>query len=102
VSGAPREIEIWFAARGNRVYLLSGGRDGAHWVRNLQANPDVALRMGGRTFRGRARTIEGEPDEDLARQLLAAKYQGWRQGRALSAWARTSLPVAIDIVGDET
>ena len=102
VSGEPREIEIWFAARGNRVYLLSGGRDGAHWVRNIQANPDVALRMDGRRFRGRARTIEGEPDEGVARQLLAAKYQGWTEDRALSAWARTSLPVAIDIVAEET
>jgi len=29
-SGQPRELEIWFAADGDRVYLLSGGRDDAH------------------------------------------------------------------------
>jgi len=46
--------------------------------------------------------IEGEPDEMLARRLLAAKYQGWREGRLLSAWARTSLPVAIDLVAEAT
>ena len=29
--------------------------------------------------------------------LLAAKYQGWREGGRLSSWARTALPIAIDI-----
>lgn len=101
VSGQPREIEIWFAAEGDRVFLLSGGRDEAHWVRNLQANPEVSLEFGGRTFRGLARTIDGEPDEALARHLLAGKYQGWREGEPLSDWARTSLPVAIDVLAEE-
>jgi deazaflavin-dependent oxidoreductase (nitroreductase family) len=101
-TGQPRDIEIWFAGDGDRVYLLSGGRDAAHWVRNLQANPDVWLLLAGRTFRGLARVIEGEPDDPRARRLLAAKYQGWHEGRPLSAWARTSLPVAIDLVAEET
>jgi len=30
--------------------------------------------------------------------LLASKYQGWRKGRRMSEWARTALPVAIDII----
>ncbi len=40
---------------------------------------------------------EGAEDA-LARRLLAAKYQGWSEGRSLSAWARESLPVAIDLL----
>lgn len=95
VSGRPRTIEIWFATDGSRIYLLAGGRDGAHWVRNLSAEPRVKLRVAGETIRGVARVIEGEPDDPLARRLLAAKYQGWSEGRRLSAWARGSLPVAI-------
>ena len=102
VSGEARVIEIWFAAVGDRLYLLSGGRDGAHWVRNLRANPAVRLHFPGRTFDGVAREIEGESDEDVARRALAAKYQGWREGRRLSAWARTSLPVRIDLDGEPT
>lgn len=96
-SGRPREIEIWFAADGDRVYLLSGGRDDAHWVRNLRANPSVRIRVGGRWLSGTAREIEGQPEDPQARQLLAAKYQGWREGRPLSEWAAESLPVAIDL-----
>lgn len=96
-SRRPREIEIWFAADADRVYLLSGGRDDAHWVRNLRADPHVRLRIGGKWFNGTAREIEGQPEEPRARQLLAGKYEGWREGRPLSEWARESLPVAIDL-----
>jgi deazaflavin-dependent oxidoreductase (nitroreductase family) len=96
-SGRPREIEIWFAADGDRVYLLSGGRDDAHWVRNLRVDPRVRIRVGGRWLQGIAREIEGQAEEPRARRLLAAKYQGWREGRPLSEWASESLPVAIDL-----
>jgi deazaflavin-dependent oxidoreductase (nitroreductase family) len=100
-SGLPRDIEIWFAAdRGlDRVYLLAGGRDSAHWVRNIAANPAVRLRVGGRWVAGSARAVESETDEQTARELLAAKYQGWSPGRRLSDWAATSLPVRIDLSG---
>ncbi len=97
VTGRRREIEIWFAAAGERIYLLSGGRDRAHWVRNLQMTPRVRVRIGSATLDGTARVIEGEPDAALARRMLAAKYQGWREGQPLSSWARESLPVAIDL-----
>ncbi len=97
VSGRPRTIEIWFALDGTRMYLLAGGREQAHWVRNLQADPSVRVRVGGRTLDGRARIIEGEPTEPVARRLLAAKYQAWREGQRLSRWAAGSLPVEIEL-----
>ncbi len=97
VSGRPRTIEIWFAVEGTRVYLLSGGRETAHWVRNLRADPAVRVRIGGRTLEGSARTIEGEPRDPVARRLLAAKYQRWREGEPLSSWAAESLPVEIEL-----
>jgi deazaflavin-dependent oxidoreductase (nitroreductase family) len=95
VSGRPRTIEIWFATDGERVYMLAGGRHRAHWVRNLVADPGVRVRIGGVTLAGTARVIEGTEREELARHLLAAKYQGWSEGRPLSAWAAGSLPVEI-------
>lgn len=59
------------------------------------ADPRVRVRIGGRTLEGRARVIEGDKREPLARRLLATKYQGWSEGRPLSGWARGSLPVEI-------
>ena len=94
-SGRPRTIEIWFATDGRRIYLLAGGRDRAHWIRNLRADPRVRLRIGGQTIQARAEVIEGADREPLARQLLAAKYQRWEAGTPLSRWAASSLPVEI-------
>jgi deazaflavin-dependent oxidoreductase (nitroreductase family) len=100
VTGKAREIEMWFAADPgrDRIYLLSGGRDRAHWVRNLRHDPAVRVTIGRRQFAGQASEIEGGPDDLLARRLLAAKYQGWVPDAEMSGWARESLPVAIDIV----
>jgi len=98
-TGQPRRTEIWFAAEPGRerIYLLSGGRDQAHWVRNIRVDPRVRVRLGERWFDGVAAEIEGGPDDGLARRLLAAKYQGWIDGALLSSWARESLPVAVDL-----
>ncbi len=94
-SGRPRTIEIWFGTDGERVYFLAGGGHRAHWVRNLIADPRVRVRIGGQTVAGVARVIEGEDRELLARQLVAAKYQGWSEGRPLSSWAAGALPVEV-------
>jgi deazaflavin-dependent oxidoreductase (nitroreductase family) len=94
-SGRPRTIEIWFATDGTRIYLLAGGRDRAHWVRNLRVEPRVRMRIGGTTIEGRARVIDDERRAMVARRLLAAKYQGWADGAPLSPWAAGSLPVEI-------
>jgi deazaflavin-dependent oxidoreductase (nitroreductase family) len=100
VTGQTREVEIWFAADPDRdrIFLLSGGRDHAHWVRDIRREPAVAVTIGRRRFAGRAIEVSDEPDDALARRLLAAKYQGWVPGTELSVWAQTSLPVAIDLV----
>jgi deazaflavin-dependent oxidoreductase (nitroreductase family) len=100
VSGRPHTIEIWFALHQRTLYLLSGGRDRSDWVRNLQASPEVTVRIGGRgapAVAGRARLVAPGSDEDaLARRLVTGKYQpGY--GGDLSSWRRSSLPVAIDL-----
>ena len=95
-SGKPRAIEIWFAAAGDRVYMLSGGGEAAHWVQNLRREPSVRLRIDGRTYRGRARVVQGEAADPVARATVAAKY-----GTAgLEAWLRESLPVEIELLDE--
>jgi deazaflavin-dependent oxidoreductase (nitroreductase family) len=100
VSGRPHTIEIWFALHGRTLYLLSGGGDRSDWVRNLQSDPAVTVRLGrrdGAELPGRARVVEAGTDEDeLARRLVAGKYQpGY--GGDLSGWRRSALPVAVDL-----
>ena len=94
-TGSPHTIEIWYAVHGDRVYVLSGG-EGSDWVKNLQANPTVGLRLGDRDLICRAAPVE-DPDEDrLARRLLVDKYTP-RYTRSLEEWGRTALPIAIEL-----
>jgi deazaflavin-dependent oxidoreductase (nitroreductase family) len=98
VTGRPHTIEIWFALQGGALYMLSGGGDRSDWVRNIRRHPDVTVRIGRRRTPGRARILgPADPEDAAARRLLAAKYQGWREGRPLSGWARTALTVAVDL-----
>jgi deazaflavin-dependent oxidoreductase (nitroreductase family) len=96
-SGRPHTIEIWFGRRDGTLYLLSGGRDRSDWVRNLLADPTVLVRVDDRTWEARARVVDDPAEDTAARRLLASKYQRWREGRPLSGWARTALPVALDL-----
>ncbi len=96
VSGLPRTIEIWFAFRTGTVFLLSGGGNRSDWVRNMQREPLVDVRIGDRSFCGRARIVDDAQERQLARELLFAKYQA-SYGGNLSAWRDAALPVAIDL-----
>lgn len=97
VSGRPHEIEIWFAIQNSTIYLLSGSGDRSDWVKNLVKNPAVTVRIAKHAFLGEARIVRDKEEDAVIRPLLAAKYQGWHKGRPLSNWARTALPVAIDL-----
>lgn len=96
VTGRPHEIEIWFGVREHTLYLLAGSKT-SDWVRNLLKNSAVSVRLGKHTFAGTARLVREKDEESIARYLLAEKYQEWEEGRTLSQWARTALPVAIDV-----
>ena len=97
VRGNPHEIEIWFAAApgGRTLYLLSGCGDGADWVRNLRRTHWVRVRIDGRWLAGEAAVGEERAEERLAREVVAAKYYGWREGELPNEWAKTALPIAI-------
>jgi deazaflavin-dependent oxidoreductase (nitroreductase family) len=96
VSGAIHTIEIWFAARGDRVYLLSGGGARSDWVRNIVREPRVGLRIGDAEMICRASVVT-DPDEDAqARSALLEKY-GPRYSGDLAEWGRTALPVRIEL-----
>jgi len=62
-SGRPHTIEIWFALNGKTLYMLSGGRHRADWVKNALRFPEVQVRIRNTTFAGRARVVN-DPAED--------------------------------------
>lgn len=100
VSGKPHEIEIWFGIQQKTLYMLSGNRENSDWVRNIRAQPAVTVRIGKYHFRGVGRTVEVEaatPEDQMVRKLLADKYDEREADGSPDEWARTSLPMAVDL-----
>ncbi|MFP5376203.1 MAG: nitroreductase family deazaflavin-dependent oxidoreductase [Acidimicrobiia bacterium] len=95
-TGRPHRIEIWYAAEGNTLYLLAGGGRSSDWVRNLCADPNVLVELGGDVRPGLARVVETGHEADTARALVFGKYAP-RYGGDLTAWRRSALPIAVDL-----
>ena len=95
-TGRPHRIEIWFAAQPEHdtIFMLSGGRERADWVRNLVASPRCTVEIGDEHFVGYGRVIEGTDEDELARTLVHDKYA---HGDDLASWRATRFPLAIDL-----
>jgi deazaflavin-dependent oxidoreductase (nitroreductase family) len=92
LTGQPRTIEIWFALSDGTLYMLSGNRDGADWVKNALRQPRVTIKIRESSFDARARMMKDNSEDALARRLLYEKYSPSEE------WARTSLPLAFDLM----
>jgi deazaflavin-dependent oxidoreductase (nitroreductase family) len=97
VTGTPHRIEIWYRRLGDDVWLIAGGRDSADWVKNLRADPNAMIEIGGERLHGVA--FLDQQDLVEPRRALAARYQGWREGEPLTDWATTGLLVGVRLAG---
>jgi deazaflavin-dependent oxidoreductase (nitroreductase family) len=81
-TGLPREIEIWFVAHAGRFYILAEHFHRTQWVRNILADAQVTVRLGGREFRATARVLDEQADAALYRlaQRLEHEKYGWGDG----------------------
>ena len=99
VTGTPHEIEIWFAldtVAPTTLFMMSGGGDRSDWVRNLQAEPAVTVRVGDTTYVARARVVEQSAEDERARTLVHDKFAP-RYSGDLTEWRDRALPVAVDV-----
>ena len=85
ITGLPREIEIWYVAdpvSAGRLFLLAEHFHKTKWVKNIQAEPKVKLRLNGIEHPAVARILDRDldgADWDLAQRLGREKY-GWGEG----------------------
>ena len=82
VTGKLREIEIWFVESESKLYILAEHFHEAQWVRNIQRNPRVGVRVRGSEFDAIARVLDPEGDREAWRtaQQRARKKYGWGEG----------------------
>src|SRR5215211_6057417 len=82
VTGQPREIEIWFVESQGKLYILAEHFHKAQWVKNIERNPRVRVRVGSSEFEATARALDEKRDAatwKLAQALEREKY-GWGDG----------------------
>lgn len=96
VTGDDHEIEIWYVREGATLFMLAGAGEQSDWVRNLQVEPAVRVRIDDVTYTARGRIVT-EPDENRhARTVVFEKYQPRNDGE-LVTWRERALPVALDL-----
>jgi deazaflavin-dependent oxidoreductase (nitroreductase family) len=81
ISGQRHEIEIWFSEHGGHFYLIAE-RESANWVRNIQSQPRVKVRIGDAEFNAIGRVVHDDREPQLeatVKALFDAKY-GWSNG----------------------
>ena len=71
-SGKPYEVTIWFVIDRDAIYI--NGNMSTQWPRNLQANPQLTMRIGQETFHGQASLVIERADRERIFALIARKY----------------------------
>ncbi len=111
-TGKTRRKCVRAIRRGEHVYIVSIGGAKAAWLKNIQADPDVTVRIRGGTFKGRARELSDPADVEPAvtaycKTVNAFDYAEcalWRKGRPTRAkiedlhrgWFREGIPLVVE------
>jgi len=96
VSGKDHEIEIWYVRDADTLYLLAGAGEQSDWVRNLQVEPTVRVRINDVTYDGHGRVVTDPVEDRHVRTVVFEKYQPRNHGELVS-WREYALPVAVDL-----
>ena len=82
ITGLPREIEIWFVLSDGKLYILAEHFRKAQWVKNIERDGRVSVRVAEREYAATARVLDRKRDSaawKTAQQLAREKY-GWGEG----------------------
>lgn len=92
-TGRPRRVPVGAAVNGRTLWVVAEHGRASDWVRNLDHDPRVRVRRGGRWLRGRARVLTADDPEDALRR------QGPIGRTAVRLAGTDLLPVRIDLEG---
>ena len=93
----PRMVELWFAIRGDRVYLSHEGKE-THWMKNVKKFSNVTFEIGGKNFAGNAHLLVDRTEESwIAKVALYEKYYGKATKEVIEDWFSLSKLLAIEL-----
>jgi deazaflavin-dependent oxidoreductase (nitroreductase family) len=90
-SGLPRRVPVGGGLRGSSVWVVAGDGRAAAFVRNIETNPAVRVRVHGRWRRGTANVLV---DDNAYRRLWRANPLN---GLFMSIAGRNPLTIRIDL-----
>ncbi|MER5296361.1 nitroreductase family deazaflavin-dependent oxidoreductase [Streptomyces pharetrae] len=94
VSGLPRRTPLGGRRVGDSFWLVSEFGERSQYVRNIQADPRVRVRIGGRWYSGTAHLL---PDDDpVARLRTLPRYNS----AAVRALGTDLLTIRVDLTDD--
>ncbi len=112
-TGKRRRKCIRAIRREDSVYIVSIGGPEMVWLKNIDANPNVTLRIRGGTFAGRVRRLTDPLETEQAREAYSEPVDfvdyvacmNWRKGRPTSArirdlargWFDEGVPLVVEL-----
>lgn len=76
-TGKAHEVTIWFVLDRGRLYIATANVN-RQWVRNVQKNPPVKLRIVQEQFEGTARFLTDSTEHERAMAAIRRKYWAFR------------------------
>jgi len=92
-SGQPRVVTIWFAT-GDGVVYLTGSKTHPQWCRNIRADGEVTLEIGGREIPGNARIVDDPAEAEAIRQRFVERYLMARLSRPFGGYTDS---IAVEV-----
>lgn len=112
-TGKARRKCVRAIRRGDKAYLVSIGGDRTAWFRNIQANPNVRLRIRSGRFGGVARTLRDQAEREEAMTAFCGTVTAFdyaecgvhRRGRPTRskivelhrAWFEGGIPLVVEL-----
>ena len=90
-SGEARRVPVGGRIIGDRFWLVSADPSRASYLRNIEANPNVRVKVGGRWRDGVARML---PDDDARRRMFRVNPFN---GLYIAIAGREHLTVSVDL-----
>ena len=94
--GSRRITQLWIAAVGDRAYLRTGE---SRWFANLNADPELDLRIGGMTYPCRVEVVADSAAKDAVNAAFLAKYPS-RSAFFRSVGISTTNVLALTCMGE--
>ena len=95
-TGRPHTVEIWFAVSDNSIYLSHEGNY-TDWMKNIQHDGTVNLKISTAQFSGRARIVSEGESFQRGKHALYLKYYGEADGGVIDDWFSESSVVEIAV-----